>query len=555
MKPVNFKGPIAFKDINAVDDLYKRAMRNFDRLEEERYQPQRVFLTEEESLYWPGDTEGRTLLALILLSRATDRKPRYLEQILDKFPQKVNAQGYFGTIHLPEAINEQQLAAHGWVLRALCEHYTWTRESRMVDWIERIINNLAFPTTGFHRRYPIDPLERQHTGSFAGNIVEQIGKWQLSSDIGCDFIFLDGLVHVFEYFPGQKLATLIEEIIERFIQVDLVGIKAQTHATLTGIRALLRYYAMVQQQYLLEEAEKRFKLYKREGMTENYANYNWFRRGEWTEPCAVIDSFIAAVWLWRFTGKAVYLQDAHHIYYNALCHGQRSNGGFGTDTCLGVTSPFIEISVYEAYWCCTMRGGEGLSRAIQYQYFLSNDTLYVCFYHSNEAVIRFGAKRVKLKMHSDYPYHGGVHIQVMESTLDFAPRLNFFKPPNCDRFELRLNQKPLQTEEDQGFLSTALSLRPGDVLYLRFTLRCTRHTTLNSHTIPGYFTHRYGPLILGCESDDQVMAFSPLKKQQTGSLLFATRQDEVMLKPVHDLMRVESQKAKCKQQMLFKRLD
>jgi hypothetical protein len=68
--------------IDVGGELRKRMMKNFDRLEEEKYQPHRVFLTEEESGWWPGDTEGRTILALVKLARITGRKPIYLDSII-----------------------------------------------------------------------------------------------------------------------------------------------------------------------------------------------------------------------------------------------------------------------------------------------------------------------------------------------------------------------------------------------------------------------------------------------------------------------------------------
>ncbi|MBD3386529.1 hypothetical protein GF407_16620 [candidate division KSB1 bacterium] len=543
--------PLSFNDISVHGDLYRRAIRNFDRLEEERYQPHRVFLSEEESLFWPGDTEGRTLLALVLLSQSTHRPARYLDEILWKFPKMLNSRGYFGTIHLPDAVNEQQLASHGWVLRALCEAYQWHHEDLFRQWIDRILDNLALPTTGLYRQYPVDPNERTHTGGFAGRTVEQIGKWQLSSDIGCYVIFLDGLVHCFERFPSPKLKLLIDEMVERFLQIDLLAIKAQTHATLTALRALLRYYSLQKECYLLDHAVKRYQLYTQEGMTENYANYNWFRRGEWTEPCAVIDSFIVAVRLWQFTENPRYLADAHHIYYNALCRGQRANGGFGTDTCVGVAGPFIENSVYEAYWCCTMRGGEGLSRAIQFQYFVRENALYIAFYHSNQAKLCFGERQCNIRLHSDYPHDGNVFLQITSSDLTVEPELLFFKPPNCDRFELKKNGNPIEFKDKKGFLAVTTSLQEGDTLNFHFAIQHVMHDTLNRNSISGYQSLRHGPLLLGCETGREGVVKSPLTKEQTGSLCYSDTRSGVHLKPFYDLLRVKGDKNACKQQLLF----
>ncbi len=545
--------PAFFTNIIVHGDLYRRAIRNYDRLEEERYQPHKVFLSEEDSLFWPGDTEGRTILALVLLSQATHRPARYLDDILKKFPKMLNSRGYFGTIHLPEAVNEQQLASHGWVLRALCEAFQWRRQELYHQWIDRIIESLALPTIGLHRHYPVDPNERTHTGGYAGRIAEQIGKWQLSSDIGCNFIFLDGLVHSFELFPSPKLKCLIDEMIERFLQIDLLAIKAQTHATLTALRALLRYYSLQNESYILDNVVKRYQLYTQEGMTENYANYNWFRRGEWTEPCAIIDSFIVSVWLWRFTENPRYLADAHHIYYNALCRGQRANGGFGTDTCAGVSDPFIENSVYEAYWCCTMRGGEGLSRAIQFQYFTREKSLYIAFYHSNQAKLCFGEGQCNIRLHSDYPQDGNVYLQITSSDLNTEPELLFFKPPNCDCFELKQNGKPVELREKKGFLAVTTSLKAGDTLNFHFNIQQNIRDTMNRNSISGYQSIRHGPLLLGCETEREVVTKTPLTKEQTGSLCYSDRRSAVHLKPFYDLLGVKGDKNGCKQQLLFKK--
>ena len=63
-------------------------------------------------------------------------------------------------------------------------------------------------------------------------------------------------------------------------------------------------------------------------MTENHENYNWFDRFDtWTEPCAIIDSYLLAVQLWEHTMKPEYRDDAELIYYNGICHTQRNNGG------------------------------------------------------------------------------------------------------------------------------------------------------------------------------------------------------------------------------------
>lgn len=72
----------------------------------------------EQSWGWPGDTEGRTILALVLDAQLTGRAPKYLDEILRRMPSKMNERDYFGPIWT-DAVNEQQLSGMGWVLRYL----------------------------------------------------------------------------------------------------------------------------------------------------------------------------------------------------------------------------------------------------------------------------------------------------------------------------------------------------------------------------------------------------------------------------------------------------
>lgn len=350
-------------------ELATRLQKSFDRLEETKYQPDHVYLTLKESGNWPGDTEGRTILGLVCDARTTGREPKYLDEILRRLPTKVNEKGYLGPV-FADRIDEQQLSGNGWMLRGLCEHYLWRRDPASLAAAKRIARNLYLPLTGKFKTYPVDPKGRASvSGGESGSVAGQAGEWALSTDIGCVFIGLDGLVQAWEVTKDDDLRPAIDELIAKFLEMDVVAIKAQTHATLTGLRALLRYAKATGRTDLVGEAKKRFDLYRRYGMTENYENYNWFcAYDKWTETCAVVDSFQVAFQLWEATGETQYLDVAHLIYWNGLCYLQRQNGGFGLDRTpgKGIGSPILSTHCSEAHWCCTMRGAEGLAAAAEY---------------------------------------------------------------------------------------------------------------------------------------------------------------------------------------------
>jgi hypothetical protein len=168
-----------------------------------------------------------------------------------------------------------------------------------------------------------------------------------------------------------------QDMISLFRKIDLRKMRMQTHATLSFLRAVIRCYEKTQDKELLDYAEELFCFYRQFGMTENYANDNWFERPEWTEPCAVIDSFMAAMDLARLTGKTDYLDSAHRIWFSGVEAGQRSSGGMGCDTCLHDDQPLLQVRYPEATWCCTMRAGEGFYACGSKALMLQGNTLLV----------------------------------------------------------------------------------------------------------------------------------------------------------------------------------
>lgn len=78
-------------------DLCRRINLNYARLESKHYRPEHIFGADQSG--WPGDWEGRTILALVKLQTVTGREPAYLQRILDLLPRKLNGKGYLGPVH------------------------------------------------------------------------------------------------------------------------------------------------------------------------------------------------------------------------------------------------------------------------------------------------------------------------------------------------------------------------------------------------------------------------------------------------------------------------
>ncbi len=549
---------IEFNHVRIKGELFQRAMKNFDRLETEIYYPENVFPKQHHptSAGWPGDKEGRTILGLVMEARATYRTPKYLDEMIRILPEKLNRNGYLGPLQ-GDTIDEQQLSGHGWLLRGLCEYYQWKKDPNVKTVIEGIIQNLALPTSGHHRNYPIDPAERiAGTGGMSGSSVNIVNGWKLSTDVGCDFIFMDGVVQAYGLFPTAPLKALIEEMMARFFEMDLVGIKAQTHATLTGLRAALRYYEITGEKELLSKVEKRYQLYREQAMTENYENFNWFERPEWTEPCAIVDSYLLAVQLWRYTQLFHYLEDAQLIYYNALGHTQRGNGGFGCDNCPGPADNFLSVKADEAFWCCSMRGGEGLGRAVEYSYFQKGDTILVPAFYESSASFRLSGGPITISQHTDYPFENMVTLQIDSLRNPSKLSLQFFVPSWVQDPEIFVNHQETEAVEKNGFIRVVREFKVGDRIEYAFTFKSGVEGVANlAHTKPGTVRMFYGPLLLGHDSETEISVPKGIIIDKVGRDNFRIQGTDIKLSPVYHLMdSTVCQGSGYRKQILFREI-
>lgn len=389
-------------------ELYLRASKNFGRLHDGIYHCWKV---PHCDLSWPGDYEGRVLLGLISQSQVNGIAPVYLKELTECMFERSAEFGYFGDEFDSEKINEQQLSGNSWFLRSMVELYRYNGDERALDRVRRGIGNLFLPCLGLYNEYPLE-RNTSKSGKESGELDNLNGRWLCSTDIGCAYIPLDGVTSCYELlsYMGdecEKLEALIEEMIENYFKLDFLGMKVQTHATLSGLRGILRYASLTFKPELIDKVKKVFDLYLSDGMTENYENKNWFRRPEWTEPCAIIDSFAVASQLFGATGDSFYMNIAQKIYFNGISTSQRANGGFGTDKCVGEDSrDTIAIGCKEATWCCTMRGGEGFKYVITTAVEEKSDAAYVNIPASGKFESKYGSFEIR----TNYPYEGKIEI-------------------------------------------------------------------------------------------------------------------------------------------------
>jgi hypothetical protein len=477
--------PIAWEDLTLGGDLGRRSQLSFQRLED--YTPAFAL---PGNVGWPADKEGRAVLGQVLIGRTVHSASTQTALLLAGMPI-----GVLGPTLDLAAIDEQQISGHSWLLRGLCEHYTWRHQAEVLTRIRRIVDDLFLPLSGRFAGYPIDPVQRgpQGGGPTGEHLGGTLDGWRLSSDIGCAFIGLDGLTHAYELDPRPAVARLIEEIIARFRELDPVAVGNQTHATLTCLRALLRWHRLFGRPELLAHVQRLFDTYLDIASTEQHQNWNWFGRPQWTEPCAVVDAFEIAVGLWRATNDSSRLAAAQEILFTGLAR-QRHNGGYGCDICtgaLGQTAVAIFQDIYESHWCCTMRGAEGWARAAEHSWCLDGARVRLPWQSDSTAVLRLSGGTWTVRQSSRHPEDGTSVFTVVDAPADGRLELLLYVAPWVDR-----SRVTGVTSWDGDWAVVHLPAQKGAPVIVELPFGLRRQPALGD--LRGtHVSFRHGPLLLG----------------------------------------------------------
>lgn len=330
---------------------------NFKRLCDEPYRLQNLFQSPEYD--WPGDWEGRALLAFLCHYEINGATIPDLHAFFKEIPNHTNNDGYFGTCFDGVTVDEQQLSGHNWYLRGLIKYAEAFNSEEAMARARGVVEGLYLPAMDWYSHYPLD--RDTSIGDVSGSLTGARNGWRLSSDVGCAFMCVDGLAHYYKATNDERVKTFLDKAINLFVSIDLVKYRLQTHTSLTCLRGVLTLYHATKDERYLDIVKEKFAFYTEHGMTLTYENFNWFGREDtWTEPCAVVDSFILATELYKISGEESYRTLCRRIWFNGLQFCRRENGGAGPNMCVTRKQPILKISMYEAAFCCTMRYAEGL---------------------------------------------------------------------------------------------------------------------------------------------------------------------------------------------------
>ncbi len=513
---------------------------------------------------WPGDYPGRLILALSRVAGVTGSEPRQLAELVAGLPGRFNERGYLGPVHR-DAADEQQLAGHGWLVSGLLAHHGLTGDDRSRTLALDIAHRLLVPAATHAADYPRRRPGDDGGGGASGSVVGRAGRWLLSSDTYCVFIALEGLVAAYAQSRDRVFADAVEAMARLVVRDDLPAARAQLHATLTAARCLHAFHELTGSAPALAAARGLYDLYAAHGRTANHATWNWFGRADsWTEPCAVTDSLVLALGLWRTTGLRRYLDDAHAIEHNGLGHAQKPHGGFGLDSVTGPGRPWLTGVHPDAAWCCSMRGAVGLAELRERGYSLVGagedgpavagpDTLRVDLYRDGTTRLDLPGGPLVLRQRTSYPTGGRTVLEVVESGLARPLRIAFTLPGWTDPARTTVswtarNQVPRPAAPGELVLVPAA----GDRYTVEFPVGLRVRAAEGGEPGGGPVTLRHGALLLGAEEapgPERRTAAEPVEPVDPARALY--RRSGTALAPVRDVFTRPADAAPYRARVVF----
>lgn len=383
-------------------NLERRLALSAERLCGEDYSVKNVY--KPETYEWYGDWEGRALLAVTEMNKYFGGISARYNELWNALDEHLNKDGYFGPVVDGNSINEQQYAGNGWFLRALCLKYDIEPSEELKQKIKNVVHNLFVKSSKEFLDYPVD-LNVDEQGGIIGQLNVRYKNWKISSDAGCLYISLDGLAEAYRVLKDDSVLSVADLLISLMNGTDRTGKNFQCHAFLSGIRGIIKFGDMLGEKYYLI-AERLFDYYMKENVNAVFEGSGTLGKQTPSEGCAVIDSEMIALRLYLHSSDEKYLALYRKTVENALRVNQRLNGGFGCNYYTGANHPYIQVlpEGKEAFWCCSMRGAEGLADIAENLYAVRGDEIEVVLPAESEASFFNG--EVKISQKTSYPFSG-----------------------------------------------------------------------------------------------------------------------------------------------------
>ena len=172
-------------NITVEGELRERIERNFFRMQDEPFRAGKAGINECRSPGWPGDWEGRALLASVLDGESLKKKSPTIDALTGWIYSLMNDEGYRSEpgdkLNLND-INEQMHSAQNWLMRAFMEYYRVTGKTEYLETVKTILEKLYLPIKPHLKNYPRTAEDRSYAHEFAvvGKTNGQFREWRLS---------------------------------------------------------------------------------------------------------------------------------------------------------------------------------------------------------------------------------------------------------------------------------------------------------------------------------------------------------------------------------------
>ncbi|SKC57887.1 glycoside hydrolase family 127 protein [Pseudoxanthomonas indica] len=195
------------------------------------------------------------------------------------------------------------------------------------------------------------------------------------------------------------------------------------------------------------------------------------------DPRAYVETCSVLAWLQlnrellQLTGQSRYADEIERTAYNDLLGAAAPNG---EDWCY-YSFP-NGPRVHTTYWrCCKSSGAMAWEELPPLAYGVTDQgAVQVNLYGESRAQLKLPQAQVDIRQQGGYPFQGDVELQVSPSApASFALRLRV--PAWAKQWEIRVNGKPVEAAQVDGWISLMREWRAGDRVALAFATPLTLH--------------------------------------------------------------------------------
>jgi hypothetical protein len=432
---------------------------------------------------WYGDVSGRYLNAWVSLATWTGELPPKAQQVLTTVLAAQADDGHFGPPIPHGACDRSQASGTAWMMLALPRVYALTGDERVLLAARRLAEWYANATPAWLR--PAEVQRQTSLGSYA--LV-------FSNFTHC----LDGLAALHTVDPDPRYEETAMAIADAVKGYDT---EIHSHHFLSTLRGLLDWYELTGRGYLLDKVRREVDRVFAHGMLDTWGVPESFAAAHTDEGCSEVDWVLVNLRLHQATGERRYLDTAERAIYGHLYLNQSPNGGFGAwsgfHTAIGARQPGSVGRYIEAFWCCSMHGGFGLSEIARHVCGRRRDGIQVNLLLGAEAEFPVPGGLMKVRQTAaGYPFPGEVCIEVMIP--DSGPQnLHVVLPAHSPLRTAELNGMPVALTQGQGELVVPLRGPGKSRLTLGFLVSLRSEPARRQDLFAGKHSLWYGPMPLG----------------------------------------------------------